>query len=562
VAKPKIIIFGVDGGTFTIIKPLIKEGKLPNFAKLMNEGCYGDLESTIQPITPHAWTSFMTGRNAGKHGIYDFFERKPGSYDLHYSSNATRQGRTIWQIMSIAGKKVGLLNVPWTYPPEAVNGFVIAGLGTPGKNSNFIYPAALMDEIIKKFGDYKLLDMDKTQTREKYIKFQHEIVEETVELAKYLIDTNELDLFMVVFMGADHLQHMFWYAQDKNHPLFNEEGNRIYGKVVAEIYEKIDWALGELRQYLPAETNYIVMSDHGFGPTKKIIHLHKWLEQEELLKFQDPKIIGGMFQNTISRLKSLLLAHLPRKWKDEAKRIFPFLRGRIDSYIAFSGIDWSKTKAYAWGSYGNIIINLKGREPAGVVEPGEEYEALCDYITEQLTQLRDPDSGEPVVERVYRKEELYHGDLVEKAPDLIIVYKDYAYFSLPRLQYEPHTQIFVNPSDDKSDKMQASSYHTLNGICMLKGEGIKQHAELKGISIMDLSPTVLYMLDIPIPREMDGRVITEAFQPDVVNAKKLAFEEQGGIETVSTVGVADGDPFNETDKKAIEEKLKGLGYLE
>jgi predicted AlkP superfamily phosphohydrolase/phosphomutase len=556
----KVFLIGLDGATFTLIKPWVAQGHLPTFAKLLSEGCHGVLTSTFHPISPHAWTSCVTGKNAGKHGIFDFLERRPGTYESRFVSAASCASDTIWKILSDQGKRVGGLNIPLSYPPEPVNGFLISGLGAPGKNSEFIYPPSLKEVVFRRVVDYKLLDVDQfLDDPLSYITFQYETVSQTLELSNYLLETFELDFFMVVFNAIDQTQHIFWHTIDREHPLYNEEEHRRHGHVLLELHKKIDKCLADFIRRFQDDYNIIVMSDHGFGHLKKTVRLYKWLEEQKYLRFSQNKqnIVKKMINKLFKDLR-VKAQTLPQKWKNEIRRLLSPLVSKYDSYLSAGNIAWDQTKAYSWGNMGNIIINFKGREPQGIVNGNSEYQRLCDEIIDKLYAMTDPETHEKVIERVYRREELYHGDRLNQAPDLVVVFKDYAYQSVPSQYMDPNQSVFTPIQEEMSHKtIKPASNHRIEGICFFLGEDIHQGLEIHGARIIDIAPTILYLLGLPIPADIDGCVLKEIFPRNFLEAKPVQY--QGGTGKKDKLD----SYFKDQDKKAgIEKMLRGLGYME
>ncbi|MBM4285369.1 MAG: hypothetical protein FJ128_08975 [Deltaproteobacteria bacterium] len=554
-----IIIIGLDGATFSLIKPYVRAGKLPHIGRLMEIGTYGNLRSTIHPITQIAWTTFMTGKNAGKHGIFDFYARKPNSYDFQYTAGSGCGSVTLWKILSDHGKRVGCLNVPMTYPVEEVNGFMIAGLGAPGRHSDFVFPLALKDEILRVAGDYKLLDADKFMNDpQAYLRYQVEAIRQTEELSLYLLKKFPVDVFMVVFMATDQVQHLFWHCQDETHPMFTPEEHRRYGGVIFQIYQEIDRAIGRLLEAGGEDCTFVLMSDHGFGPTQKVVYLHKWLEEQGSFAFrQDGRFFRKRLKHLLGRFRHRAMQVLPRAWKNELRRFFPALVDKFDSYVTFGNVDWSRTQAYPWGAYGNININLQGREPQGVVAPGAEYEELRAHIARKLLELKDPDTARPVVEQVYRREELYHGDFVHLAPDLIVVFQDYAYYTAPSRNLDPGKKTFEKAFSQDIDKpLRALTQHRIDGICLFAGPGVKPRQEITGAHIADVAPTLLHLLDLAVPVDMDGRVLMDILAEDR-RSRPVRYADVSGRKDISP-----DSPFSDEEQEAIAGRLRALGYLE
>ena len=287
----KIFVFGIDGATFDIINPMIAEGKLPNLARMMQTGSHGDLTSTIPPNSSVAWTSFATGKNSGKHGIYYFREKKVGSYERPLISSRSIKSKTVWKILSEQGKKVGVINVPVTYPPDGVNGYLISGLLAPDRNSVFTYPPGLHLELLEELGDYPLDNEAEIMHRlsgDELAAFQHLIysTKKVMEATFYLMRKFEWNFFITVPTIVDRVQHIAWKYML---PEFREKNAALCQKFENTIevsYRIVDEQLGRLRASLDSNTILIVMSDHGFGPISYKFYINRWLQKLGLLKLK------------------------------------------------------------------------------------------------------------------------------------------------------------------------------------------------------------------------------------------------------------------------------------
>jgi predicted AlkP superfamily phosphohydrolase/phosphomutase len=268
---PKVVIIGLDAATWTLIRPWIAEGGMPNLARLMKAGVSGKLESILPPITPPAWTSFMTGKNPGKHGIFNFVEAEQGAYAMNYINASSRRSPTIWKLLNNAGFTVGTMNIPFTYPPEKLNGFQISGLDTPSETSPYIHPAKLKQEFdhhgIKILHDIRYLGfMSTDERRDQVLAEMQKVDEQWTNAALYLLENHPQDVIMFVFMSIDTVQHYFWQYMDRSHFLHNVISETRFQDAVLNVYERLDAATGRLIEKLPADTTIFVVSDHGGGP--------------------------------------------------------------------------------------------------------------------------------------------------------------------------------------------------------------------------------------------------------------------------------------------------------
>src|ERR1700757_2394980 len=290
--NPKIVIIGLDAATWDLMGPWIEEGRLPNLANLVGSGVRGELESAIPPLTPPAWTSFMTGKNPGKHGIFYFLEPQPGSYAMRYANGGSRRSRTFFGLLSDAGCTVGSVNVPFTYPPEQLNGFQISGFDAPSEKSPFIHPPALREEVERIVGKVRfdithLGFMSTDKRRMQVLADMGKVDEQWTNLALYLLEKHPADLMMFTFMSIDTVQHHFWQYLDPEHFMYDAGGGVQFKDAVLQVYQRLDAAMGKFLERLPEETMVIVVSDHGGGPVSdRVIYLNRFLAQLGLLKYK------------------------------------------------------------------------------------------------------------------------------------------------------------------------------------------------------------------------------------------------------------------------------------
>lgn len=556
---PKLFILGLDGATFDLLQPWAEDGKLPHFKALMENGCRGELRSTIHPLSPPAWTSFMTGKNPGKHGIFDFVVHRPGSYELLYTNGALRRGKTFWRILSEAGKRVVVINVPMTYPPESINGVMISGSDAPGVKSTFTYPPELFQEIMQHIGEYILRDYPHHTDPASYLQQIHRLIDVRKRTLHYFLDTRPWDVFVAVFSAIDLAQHFYWHYMDPSSSAVTEGERAQFGGTILGIYQRMDTILGELLERLPPEATLIVMSDHGAGPVDKVVFLDQWLLAEGFLAYREPGFPAAPLPSVLKALHLGIKRHLHPQKIEWLVRRFPRLRQRVKTRLDFAEIDWRRTKAYSFGrESASIYINLKGRCPQGIVEPGIEYEELCREISARLKELRDPENGEQVVERVYRREEVYHGEYLDLAPDLLISWRDGRYTCRPGYRSR-HMPIFesglVHSEASEVSTLQKGGTHREMGIFLARGPLSLRGRVIQGARLIDLFPTILWLFDLPIPADVDGRVLEEIFPPEV-GQKPPQFTTPAQM-----VGPSEGAVYSEEEASEIAERLKGLGYL-
>lgn len=555
-SKLKVMIIGVDGATFDIIFPLMEKGYLPNFKRLISDGVHGYLRSTIHPITPQAWSTFLTGKNAGKHGIYDFMRRRDGSYEMEFANASVRSDDSIFMYLSKRGRKVGAIAIPFTFPPEPVNGFMLSGMDSPAEDERAVYPKAVWTEIRNKFSNYHIhLASPIGRKRQEEGKFWDDIQAEDdnrTEISTYLWNKYPCDLFMTTYTNTDRVQHQY-FTEELEKDLAN--GKIDANNLLIKSYLNVDSKLELLLECAEddGDTMVIVMSDHGSGPIRRFFYLNRWLEQNGFLVYLDRS--EGLTFGAMEKARYMAKRFLPRRAKNFLKTFLPALRDKVESYRFFRDIDWSKTKAYGFGMYGNIFINLQGRQPQGTVSPGSEYDNVSREIIEAMQGLRDPITGEAIVENVYRREELYHGPRVVDAPDLIIGWKDYSFYTSNTPGRERGDCFGGYLKIDGSDFLHLGT-HRLDGIFIAKGRELKKGAKIDGARIADVAPTVLYALGEEIPADMDGRVLSEIFAPSFLSVNRITIkktEEQRKRKEVLS--------YSDQESGQVEARLKALGYL-
>lgn len=511
----KAVIFGIDGGSLKLIEKW--QDELPNLKKMMSEGVYGELESTFPPVTCPAWATMFTGKNPGKLGIYDFIRYQPDQAQKFRINNyLDYASSTLWEMLNAGGKKVGLLNVAMTFPPQEIDSFMVCGVGSPSTTSatesNITYPPGLKYALDDVVGNYEILPpvlLTIPGKEAEYIKAWNETLNKREKAARYLMGNMPWDLFVCVFFVLDLAQHYMWHHMDENHI---RQGDERYRDAIKDLYIKTDGAIGRLMKEIPEGTNVLVTSDHGFGPMRGQFVVQRWLQHNNFLKFEgktQPEVINSI----LCTVRNFLLAHLSLNTVRLVGRMLPKairkkltpLGTRKDSISeVYQSIDWSRTKAFGVGEIGDIYINLKGREPQGIVEPGQEYETVRDEIIARLRQIADPETGQQIDIRIFKKEEVYQGQYFNSAPDILY-----------RIPQYPQTSSISSESEEEWDEAPLTGHHVPEGIFFAWGPDIKQSGEkLPGLKIYDIAPTILHMFGFPIPGDMDGRVLTEIFKQE------------------------------------------------
>jgi predicted AlkP superfamily phosphohydrolase/phosphomutase len=501
----RIIVIGWDGATYAVIKPLIEQGRLPHLASLIKSGVAVPLKSTIMPNSFPAWVSATTGVNPGRHSIYwSLIRKQDNSYPLQLMSSRDIKARTLWDILGDYGKRAIVINVPPEYPPRKLNGIMVCGALTPGPESDYTYPAELKDEILKVVPDYRCeIDFANINLEELSLNIMRSI-ENREKLVLYLMKEKPWDLLFAVFTETDLAQHKYWAGIDPDHP-DHRRFRRKYGSFIYDVYERLDKALGKALDIIPARTAVFVVSDHGFGPFYQAFSVSQWLMEKKYLylkKSMPKSLVKKVVKSESWRKKWRLLKRYLAYYSTVKKGSLDVrsLREKdvLSSAQAAQRIDWARSLAYHTSDYG-IRLNLKGREPFGKVMPGEEERRIKEAIKEELGRLTYS-NGRPVFEAVLTKEEAYSGPFVDRAPDLII--------PINHAEAPPAPERWTYVLTDTS----LSGTHSPLGVLIACGEGIKKNPRLESPSILDLTPTILGLLEIPFEEDFDGRVLRELFE--------------------------------------------------
>jgi predicted AlkP superfamily phosphohydrolase/phosphomutase len=489
----------------------------------------------------------MTGKNPGKHGLFDF--RAPVMTDpLRPLTNATFiRSKTLWGILSDVGKKVITINVPMTYPPEGVNGVMISGIMTSAIKDKCFYPPALHQRVIEAVGEYPP-EPDWDAYREngirntgndvtlRLVKEVTSLSQQRGEAALFLLGEVDWDLSMIVFTSVDRLQHFAWKYLDPDYDGYESDAAEMYRGALAGYYSCLDDMIGRLVQKGGKDVHTIVMSDHGFGPQYKKFYINKWLVEEGFLGLLETRRAWrGLFRRfDISRLRRAIPSSVQRRVRKK--------------FTVYNCIDWSRTKAYAGtSSEQGIFINVKGREPGGIVEPGREYRSVVDEVCEKLDRLIDPATRQRVVTKIFRRDELYWGPYVELGPDIVFELNDMSY--LTKENVGDHSLF-------ESSGFESGS-HRRDGVLVMNGPIFKKGFRFPKASIMDVAPSILYALGISVDGNMDGKVLTDWFEDE--------FVEQSPVQAARCdeySGEGDGEiVYSDAESEEMASMLKGLGYL-
>ena len=455
----KVLVIGLDSAPPRLVFDLFR-AEMPTLARLVARGAHGRLESTNPPITVPAWTSMMSSKDPGQLGFYGFRNRKDHSYDGYaFANSALVREPRLWDLLGAAGKRSIVLGVPQTYPPRPLAGEMVTCFLTPSTRAQYTFPAELKAEV-ERVADGYVLDVDDFRTPHKAALLERVYTKTRKHwaVARHLIATRPWDYFMMVEMGLDRIHHGFWSFMDPSHRKY-EAGNP-FEHAIRDYYRYLDGELAALLDLVPRDTLVVVVSDHGSKKMEGGICFNEWLMREGHLTLVDPPTT-------------------------------PTPIGKVQ-------IDWKRTRAWGDGGYyGRCFMNVKGREPEGIVDPSD-YERVRDDLIAGIAAIPD-EQGRPLGSRAFRPEDIYR-DVRGVAPDLIVYFGDLAWRSVGAVGMGGiHTcENDTGPDEANHDWYGIVVVAPLDGAAPLRGD-------LGDVSIYDIAPTLLAALGCPIPGDMIGR---------------------------------------------------------
>ncbi|MFN8545919.1 MAG: alkaline phosphatase family protein [Candidatus Binatia bacterium] len=553
-AGAPLLVIGLDGATLDLVGPWAAAGRLPHLARLLGAGAWARLASTVPPATFPAWTSLFTGVNPGRHGVLDFTERVPGTWRMRLVTGRHRRVPALWNRMAAAGRRVAVLTVPATYPPEPVPGIMVSGWDSPlttAIDGSFVHPRAFFADIRARIGRLPFADFQEIATgpgwHARALASLLDGIERRTCLAETVLARERWDACVVVFGESDTVAHHFWRYHDAGSPRYEVSP---FAGAIARVYEALDAAVGRLVAAAPPDVAIAVVSDHGSGGAgDRVVHLNRRLAECDLLGFG---AAGGMRVAGLARAAAL--RGVPHRLQAGLLRRAQGLAGRLEGMHRFGGIDWPRTLAYSeeLDYHPSVWVNLCGREPAGVVEPAD-YERVRERVIAALREWVD-DAGRPVVARVHRREALYRGPASSRAPDLVVELASVAGYSPSCLRSAgpgPAVRQLTRAEHGAGKGAGMNGAHRPDGLLVLCGRGVAGVGDLGPVSIVDVLPTLLALAGLSVPDGLDGHPVLRALR----EAPRFAADP---------VPVAVPLPF-ELPAEAAQEvsaRLAALGYLE
>lgn len=529
------LLIGLDGATFTILDALVDGDHyngpvMPFLGSIYERGTRCVLRSTPNPLTPPAWVSLMTGHSPGHHGIYDFIRAEEIENDVFFTLFDSRDCRvdTVWSIAARAGKRVAVLNFPFTAPPPAdINGTMIPGFIPWRHLRRNTTPDDLYDRLKKDLSSFNpkelAWDFEREKNaineisdseREDWISYHLPREYQWFSIARYLMKEDAPELMAVMFDGVDKIQHQAWRFID---PSVKEESGDEYFKrmraLCLDYFRKLDSYIEELVSEAGPEAQVFIVSDHGFTSTYEVVRINTYLHEKGYLHWKD----ASDSENARRREESM-----------------------------FANLDWSKTTAYCSTPSSNGITIRVSDKTGGPGVPSGEYENFRNRLIKDLKGLKDPSSGEPIIRGIHKREDVFSGPAMEQAPDILLELRDYGFVSIKNKQ--PVVEA----------RKEIAGTHHPEGILIASGPGIKPNTQESQCSIVDMGALILYSLGLKIPDNMEGKVPVSIFTSSYLEKHPVTL----GDSVLEKSKAEDAGSMSESEKEKLMEQLKMLGYME
>ena len=506
----KVLVIGIDGATWDLLDPWIEKNELPVLGRLKKRGCYGTLNSCEPSFTIPAWNVIFSGKNPAKIGAFYMLSKVPGEYKFEPYFLQKYEKHALWD--DLKNKKIILANIPSIHEPYKINGEMVLGWLYKDKDK-ITYPENLKTELDRLVSGYEIDVLQVRGMREnnegwnilpesKLVQIADRVLAKQTKVFKYLLK-KEWDFSAILFSTPDRLQHR----------IFNKKFGDKDNQILLAHYKLIDEAIGEIICQSSGDIDFFIISDHGFGARNHTFNLNQWLLKERYLVINKKKSFG--FLRFINFLRSHKLT------KPFVGFLYLFVPRKVKSFIVDktmtlkldgAEINWQKTSAFSLGKAGEIFINLKNREDKGIVSK-EDYDKLRNEIIHKLRSIENPDGKGKLINKVFKREEIYDGPYASAFPDLLIDLDDDVQAFDEKLGHKD----IVSPS--------VGGDHRKNGIFLAFGPNIKQDFQIKDASILDITPTILSIFDLPIDKDIDGKIIDKIFINSHNNKKEISKQQ-------------------------------------
>lgn len=517
---PRVMIIGLDGADWSLLRRLFADGAMPTLRAFVEAGASATLESVLPTNSMSAWASFLTGVNPGKHGVFDFVRKTETPFRTFVTNSSAIRFPTICETLTSNGLSSCIIDMPVLSPPFQINGVMLGGIGAAIATRHvYAWPAEAAEEVERAVGEF-LPDVPwvgKDGRQPELIADLIALVENRERVAEVLLNDRPADLFCLVFVAPDRVQHVFWKDLTEQGPQY---------PLVRTFYTALDEALARLLERVDlAATDVLIVSDHGFRRFSTAFDVNRYLFEAGMARWRwkDPPAARAL------RL---------------TRRVFKPLSGRIDRVLErprYRTRRYLLPESLAYSAISDSVnVNLEGRESTGRV-PQARYDEVRDQVGAKLLEFQDPETGQQVIRRLIKREDCFHGPYAGEGPDLILECHDgYSHSrSLGTLMFR---------------WTYCQGVHSLNGIIAARGPHFRRNAEAPPVSILDVAPTVLSLLGVPSPEGTDGRIAEELLAGPL--------DTTSGPPTPPPERREEPATYSEEEEELVRKRLRGLGYID
>ena len=556
----KTLIVGLDAVCWQYLEPLLRSRRMPTLQRFMDTGVWGTLRSTMPPWTPTAWSSIITGKNPGKHGIFDMMWKRSGSYEFTPTNATLRVGTPFWQTLNNAGIKTGVVNAPFTHPVSPVNGFLVCGFGTPNSASAIAYPQEAATWIQANLSDFRPeveAELLATATPDEIFEAEKRQQATLVNIACELSKQYEVEVLVINLMFPDHANHkMPDMAQ------------------IQAAYCQTDQDLASLvTSFCP--DNVMILSDHGSSRLKGDFMLGAWLrdqgyyvtlplvtsERDSMFNwllshyFQEYLGWSGIKEKVVRRLAKESFFRLPEGLRQKVWRRLEIAFPDAKQYLQWSGKpDYASTPVFTGSVYSGLLyLNLAGRDEQGVVAVGEKTAVIQD-LTTKLKTIKDPHTGDSLFTNIYLADDIYSGPELANAPDLILDAYDSGWNLRVRKDYFPAPPMAIIDNYFVVEASQRDfGWHSRDGIFVFSGEAFGEGAASFTANLPDIPATLLHLYGVSLPEDYDGVVWAEVMTADY-QERPVTYQPSEGTRRQA-------EQYSPDEAESLIRHLKALGYL-
>jgi len=528
----KVLLIGLDGVPWDVLNPLVKEGIMPNVKKIISEGASGELESIMPPVTGPSWLAMATGLNPGKTGVFDFIKFDKNSFNLFPMTSDDYRGRAFWDIASNDSKRVFVLNFPMLYPPYRINGAMISGLGAEDVD-NISYPRNYLQDIVSTLDDYMVkvpYNLSKyTNNEDLFFNDIERLLSQYKKILSKVLCLEKFDLLTFIFQATDLVMHYTWKYWDKDYFAYKED-YRLQG-MIRNFWREIDGTIGYIYDYASSNNaNLFLVSDHGFGGQDEIFRINSWLAEKGFLRLRIKKVVLEKIRRKIGNIFKKIDKISGKDSYTKAK--VKAGRKRSDFFHQF---DLEKSHAVA-GMHSDVTAGIY------IVDKDNREKIKNDILCE----IKKEESKSNIKAGVILPNEIYSGELIKEAPDILFYINEFRCSMNPTSMSRKYYEVKKNFYPNKSGT------HRLGGILIAWGSKIRKGVALKYAKILDICPTVLYLMGLKIPSNVDGVALKGMFTDEFLSKNEVRYAEVENVERPSCPG---------RDAERTINILKSLGYL-